>query len=538
MTSALVPAQARSLAVAQAGLYVASFMAVFDIAVVYLALPSIERSIGAGLADQQWIASAYGLMEAGFTLAAGTLGDLYGRKRVYVVGVIIFIVGSIGSGLAPSPRILIASRFVQGIGGAITLALPLGILVSMVEGQAAIERTIRTFATIAGLGAVTAPAVGGILVQALGWRSVFFVNVPISLFVLYAAFVHTPESQPDRSRKLDLWGQITSALALVSFSFAVIEGNAFGWHSRIIVAAALLAVLWAAAFALIERRVSSPMIRFSLLVQPLFAAGVWTLFVINGGFFTLYLIASLFLQDVARVSALGAGWFLLSNNVLFFLANQFSEPVARRLGERGAALLGMGIASCGLLTFVGFHATTPAALAMIPLGLCGLGWGLAFTPINDLAMSVVDKQDDGLASGMLSLGRPLGAVFGTAVFGSLLGAFMQSSLRERLFELNAPPSVRDAIAAAIHHGGLWSVLQGSPHFGLPPHTLRDSIDGGFIGGMHVAGVVSGAVSLVAVAYAAYAYRSRTPVRTDRPQGRFRALWIRALAHRRDTRAGS
>src|SRR5581483_10612619 len=129
--------------------------------------------------------------EAGLTLAAGTLGDLYGRKRVYLLGVIVFIVGSIASGLAPVPWVLILARFVQGSGGAIMMALPLAILMSMVAEPSARERAIRTYATIAGMGAVVAPAAGGWLVQVLGWRSVFFVNVPLSLFVLYAGFVHT-----------------------------------------------------------------------------------------------------------------------------------------------------------------------------------------------------------------------------------------------------------------------------------------------------------------------------------------------------------
>jgi MFS transporter, DHA2 family, methylenomycin A resistance protein len=501
---------ARSLAIGKAGLYLATFMAVFDIAVVYLALPSIERSIGAGLADQQWIASSYGLMEAGFTLAAGTLGDLYGRKRVYILGVLVFVLGSIGSGLAPSPLALIGARFVQGVGGAIMLALPLAILVSMVDGQAATEREIRRFATIAGLGAIAGPALGGILVQTLGWRSVFFVNVPISIFVLYAAFAHTSESARDPRRRLDLWGQVTSILGLLAFSFAVIEGNALGWHSRAILFAALVAFASAVAFPVIERRAHSPMIRFSLLREPLLSAGTWNMLFMNIGFFTLYLIASLYIQDVRNTTALVAGWYLLANNFLFFLANQYSGLATRRLGERKTALAGMGLGVLGLATLAFFKTDTPAALMMIPLALCGLGWGFAFTPINDLAMSVVPKSDDGLASGMLSLGRPLGAVFGTAIFGSVLGAFMQTYLLARLDELHASSTVMQSIALAIHHGGLWSLLDRATQFGLPPHTLREAIAAGFVTGMHVSGLVAAVASVIAIVYAVAAYHVKQP----------------------------
>jgi EmrB/QacA subfamily drug resistance transporter len=497
----------RSLAIGKAGLYLATFMAVFDIAVVYLALPSIERSIGAGLADQVWIASAYALMEAGFTLAAGTLGDLYGRKRVYIIGVSIFIIASIASGLAPNPGLLIAARFVQGVGGAIAMALPLAILCSMVDGDDATAGAIRTYATIAGMGAVTAPVLGGILVHFLGWRSVFFVNVPLSVFVLYAAIWHTSESPADPGKRLDLLGQVTSILALLAFSFAAIEGNALGWRSTAIVATALLSVVSAVAFVAIERRVPTPMIRFSLLREPLLAVGAWNMLLMNVGFFTLYLIASLFLQDVRGLDPLNAGWYLLANNLLFFLTNQFGGPISARLGRHAAVLLGMGFGVVGLASFAFFRVDTPAAFAMIPLALCGFGWGLAYAPLNTLAMSVVPKNDDGLASGLLSIGRPLGAVFGTAIFGSLLAAAMQTALDQRLAALGVPETVSDQIEAAIHHGGLWSLLGKAADYGLPPGTLTGSIDAGFIAGMHVSGIAAALASVAAIAYTFHAYRS-------------------------------
>ncbi|MEO6989953.1 MAG: MFS transporter [Candidatus Baltobacteraceae bacterium] len=514
-TAASPAATPRSVAIGRAGLYLATFMAVFDIAVVYLALPSMERSIGASLSDQQWIASAYGLMEAGFTVAAGTLGDLYGRKRVYIIGVCTFILASIASGLAPNAMVLIGARFVQGIGGAIAMALPLALLVAMVDGEKATAAAIRTYATIAGMGAVTAPALGGLLVHALGWRSIFFVNVPVAAFVLYAAFAHTVESPRDPDKRLDLGGQITSALALLAFSFAVIEGGTFGWGSPTIVGAAALAIACAVAFVAIERRVACPMIHVRLLREPLLAAGVWALLLMNTGFFTLYLIASLFLQNVARLDALTAGWYLLSNNLLFFLVNQFSGPFVRRVGERAASLLGMGLGTLGLATFVFFRPSSPPMLAVLPLALCGLGWGLAFTPINALAMEVVPKSDDGLAAGMLSLGRPLGAVFGTAVFGSVLAAFMKQSLSAGLTSVHAGAAASAGITAAVRQRGLWSLLGEAQHFGVPTNALRASVDAGFVVGVHVSGVVAALASIGAIVYAAAAFRRR-PVASAAP----------------------
>jgi MFS transporter, DHA2 family, methylenomycin A resistance protein len=345
-------------------------------------------------------------------------------------------------------------------------------------------------------------------VEALGWRSVFFVNVPLSLFVLYAGFVHTTESLRDPSRKLDLGGQITSAFALIAFAFTVIEGNALGWKSPAILAGAVLTVAFGLAFVMIERRAEQPMIRFSLLCEPLLSAGVWNMLAMNVGFFTLYLIASLFIQDVRRVDALTTGWFLLSNNLLFFLSNQFSGRIVRFLGEGGTVLAGMGLSVIGLASLALFHAHTAAAWTMVPLALCGLGWGVAFTPINDLAMSVVPERDDGLASGLLSLGRPLGAVFGTAVFGAVLGAFMTASLHRALEAVNAPDSALRSIEGAIHHGGIWAVMHHALKWGLPAHTLRTSVEAGFMTGMRVSGILAALLMLAAIAYAMLAYRAK------------------------------
>lgn len=492
---------------ARAGLYLATFMAVFDIAVVYLALPDMERSIGAGIADQQWIASAYGLMEAGFTLSAGTLGDLWGRRRVYIAGVALFIVASIASGLAPNPTALIAARFVQGIGGAIAMALPLAMLVAMSRDPQDREASIRMYATIAGLGAVTAPALGGLLVASLGWRAIFFVNVPVAAFVLYAALVHTPASPRDPAQQLDLGGQLTSALSLIALSFAAIEGSTLGWTSPPILGAAAFAVAGFAAFFFIERHVRVPMIDFSLLRQPLLAAGAWNLFAINLGFFTMYLIASLFLQNVARMSPLHAGWYLLANNLVFFLTNTFSGGLTARLGLRWAALGGTLIGALGLAMFTTFNEQTPPLLVALPLALTGFGWGLAFTPFNSLAMSAVPTSKTGLASGLLSLGRPLGAVFGSAVFGSILAANMRARLDEALTPLRVSDDISARIMAALHHGGLWSLPGTASAYGVPNNTFRWSIDAGFVAGMHVSTMIVAALALAGAWYALHAFRA-------------------------------
>jgi DHA2 family methylenomycin A resistance protein-like MFS transporter len=476
----------RGLASGEVGLYIATFMAVFDIAVVYLALPSIERAIHATLADQVWSASAY----------------------VYIIGVVVFTVASMASGLAPNPIVLICARFIQGIGGAIMMALPLAILCGMVDGEEDTAKTIRMFATIAGMGAVAGPVLGGILISAFGWRAVFFVNVPISLFVLFAAWRYTHESERDPDLRLDLWGQATSILALLAFSFTAIEGNTLGWWSAPIIGSAVVCLASAALFAWIEKHAACPLLRFDVLGDALLDVGTWAMLMMNIGFFTLYLIASLFIQNVRGVDALAAGWLLLSNNALFWLTNQFSAPLSARLGQRPAVLFGLTLGALGLLSFAFFRTTTPAAWIVIPLALTGFGWGLAFTPINTLAMRHVPKNEDGLASGLLNIGRPLGAVFGTAIFGAVLAGTMSVALQRKLEALNASPVARDAISEAVRVSGLWGLSGAAARFGLPTGSLRDALAAGFITGMHISGIAVAAASLAIILYAFAVYRQR------------------------------
>jgi DHA2 family methylenomycin A resistance protein-like MFS transporter len=332
--------------------------------------------------------------------------------------------------------------------------------------------------------------------------------VPISLFVLYAAVAYTAESERDPDLRLDAWGQVTSILTLLAFSFAAIEGNTLGWWSPAILGAAAVSVASAFAFVWIERRAPNPLLRFDALRNPLLSVGTWGMLLMNIGFFTLYLISSLFIQNVGGVGPLVAGWYLLANNALFFLTNEFSGTLTRRIGERPAVIAGMTLGIAGLASFAFFRALTPPGFVMIPLALCGLGWGLAFAPLNTLAMTRVPKAEDGLASGLLNIGRPLGAVFGTAIFGAVLASAMTASLHRALAAMHAAPGTVDAIEDATHTAGLWALAGQATRFGLPAGSLRTAIDAGFVRGMHLSGIATAAASVVVVLYAVAVYRQQ------------------------------
>jgi DHA2 family methylenomycin A resistance protein-like MFS transporter len=295
---------------------------------------------------------------------------------------------------------------------------------------------------------------------------------------------------------------VTSALALIAASFAAIEGNAFGWRSPAIGVAVVLALASFGAFVAIERRSPAPMLRFAVLRRPTLAASATNLLMMNLAFFQMYLIASLFLQNVRQIGALETGWYLLANNAAFFAANQFGGGIARRIGLRTASIAGLLLGAVATAIPALFDLTIPPELFAIPLGLSGLGWGFAFTPLNALAMDGVDSAETGMASGILNLGRPLGAVFGTAVFGSIVAAAMTGSLARRLVALDVDTQTRLQVGVVLHHGGLWTLPGTAQRYGLPLNTFRDTLSHGFIRGMHLSALAAGVLCFVAAVYAA------------------------------------
>lgn len=412
---------ARRLKIAKFGMYLAGFMAVVNISVVYLALPSIEHAIKADIDEQEWILSIYPLMEGGFTLAAGTLGDLYGRKKTMTLMTWLFALATIACALSQSPLMLILARGFQGLGGAALLSLPVAILVQMLPDPADNEDAIKNFAMIAGLGAVAGPAIGGVLVHWFGWPSIFYLSVIMSAGVLLA-LPAAEESKRDPSLRIDGVGQFLSIFSFLAISFALIEGNDKGWTSPIILASFALFVVGIAAFLYAEKRVPQPMVHLRYFKLPRFDTSLVVIGVINFGWYGLMLMCTLFLQNALHQSAMAAGFYLVPSNVAFFLANQYSSVVDRRIGTRAIFMLSFAITLAGMvwLSLLGLRAAAWEVSGC--LFVAGIGWGFAFTPAASLGMAAVESRDDGFASGAEALARSLFGVFGLAVLGSILAA--------------------------------------------------------------------------------------------------------------------
>lgn len=470
--------------IAKFGMYLAGFMAVVNISVIYLALPSIERALHAGIADQEWILSIYPLMEGGFTLAAGTLGDLYGRKKVLTITTWIFVIATLGCALAPSAMLLIIARGLQGLGGAALLSLPVAILVQMLPDAKDNEDAIKMFSTVAGLGAVAGPVLGGMLVHWFGWPAVFYLSVVMGLGAL-TTFPSVPESPRDPSMRMDGAGQFLSVLSFLAISFALIEGNANGWSSPVIITAFVVFAVGLSLFLYVERRSAHPMIHLKYFKVRPFDVSLLAIGIINFGWYGIMLLCTLFLQNVLHRSAIEAGFYLMPSNVAFFIANQYSSQVERLIGQRSIVVLSFFISLIGIAWLALLDAHSGAWQIAGGLFVAGIGWGLIFTPAASMGMSAVTSEDEGFASGAVALSRSLFGVIGIAVLGSLLAAGMSAGISAGLAAMNVPAQTAAQIASAVHHGGAFT-LASHPPAGITAGALSAIVAQSFVTGLHIA----------------------------------------------------
>ena len=480
--------------IAAFGLNLAGFTAIVNITVIYLALPYIERALHAGIADQEWIVSIYPLMEGGFTLAAGTLGDLYGRKRILTLTTWLFVLASLGCAFAPNAPVLIVMRALQGLGGAALLSLPVAILVQMLPEGADNENVIKVFSTVAGSGGIAGPVIGGILVHFWGWPAVFYVSVVMGLVVVFAVSYAT-ESARDPAMRFDGFGQFFSILSLLAISFALIEGNASGWRSPVIVGSFAVFIVGTIAFIAVERHVPKPMVHLKYFVSRPFVIGLLMVGVINFLFYGIMLLCTNFLQNAQHVSPVAAGLYLMPANLGFFVVNQYSELFEKWLGERQLVaatwiFLLAGIAWLGMLNI-----SAPPIFVSAALFVMGIGFGLSWTPACSFTMGACSAADQGFASGAVALSRSFFGVLGIAILGTFLAATMAKDIHRGLVAMKAPHAVIHAVTSAVHHGGAFALAE-HPPAGVSGNTLMHLVEQSFVSGWHAALLFAALFTLV------------------------------------------
>jgi EmrB/QacA subfamily drug resistance transporter len=394
------------------------FVVNLDGTVVAVALPTIQRTLGGGIADLQWIIDAYVLAVACVLLGAGALGDATGRRRVFLAGLAGFTAMSAACAVAPTLDLLIAARVVQGAFGAALLAVSLALVADLYPDPRARAKAIGILAGVGAVAVVLGPVLGGLLVSWYGWQSVFWVNVPIGLATVPALAWLLP-ARPVRTRRLDLAGQALFAVCAAAATFWLIEGNRLGWGSPLVMGAFVLSVVAGALFVVAERRHPDPMLPGRLVRQPAVALGCTVNFL---GFFVLFptlFLVTLFLQDTSGLSAAQAGVRLLALTGALTVASLTAPPIAARWGTRPTIVVGAALMAAGLVALATVREGTPYGGYWWALALVGLGVPAVVAPATVAALAAV-PQLAATSVSMATTFRQLGAVAGIAVTGIVL----------------------------------------------------------------------------------------------------------------------
>jgi EmrB/QacA subfamily drug resistance transporter len=408
----------------------AQFMVVLDATVVNVALPSIQTDLHISDSSLQWIVNGYTLMFGGFLLLGGRMADLLGRRRLFVAGVAIFAGASLLNGLATSDTMLIGARALQGFGGALVSPAALSIITTTFrEGQ---ERTkaLAVWGAIAAGGAAAGLLLGGVLVQFLSWQWIFFVNVPIAIATVIAAFRLVPESRNEaQTRHFDVAGAITVTSGLLLLVFAIVKSIEWGWASAstlglIGVAAALLT-----AFVAIERRSKAPLVRLDLFRLRSLATANGVMLLVISGMFAMFFFCTLYLQNVLGYSALETGVAFLPVSVGIVIGSVAAQQLIGRLGTKRVLATGTTLAAIGLAVLAAttsVNGTYPELLAaFVPVSI---GMGLTFVPMTLVATTNVSKSDAGLASGVFNTSQQIGGALGLAVLSTFANSATNNAL--------------------------------------------------------------------------------------------------------------
>ncbi|MCX5060566.1 MULTISPECIES: MFS transporter [unclassified Streptomyces] len=398
------------------------FMVLLDNTIVGAALPDMQHRLDAGLTGLQWIVDAYVLLVAMLLLSGGVFADRFGRKRVYLSGVAVFTAASVLCSVAPSVGWLVAGRVLQGVGAAALSPASLALLVAAHPAPQERVRAIGLWAGLSGIGLAAGPVAGGVLAQAFGWPAIFLVNVPIGVVLLVAGRRVLEESRNPDARALDIPGTILSVLGVGTLAYALIEGGSRGWTSPVILGGFAAAAVLLAAFVAVERRHPAPMLPPGLFRRRLFTVSNSAMIVVGFALMGSSFFFSQFFVYVQGSSILRAGLQTLPATLAMVVVSPFAGRLAARYGYRSVVTGGLASAGLGLLALGGVHADTGYANVWWRLATVGVGFALTMSPLTGAAIQAVDPQEGGLASGISSTTRQIGAVLGVAVLGAVVRA--------------------------------------------------------------------------------------------------------------------
>jgi EmrB/QacA subfamily drug resistance transporter len=398
----------------------AQFMVVLDVSVVNVALPAIRASLHYSPSGLQWVVNAYVLTFAGFLMLGGRASDLFGRRRVFAFGLLLFVGASLVGGFAQNSAWLTAARAVQGLGGAVLSPASLTIIMTTFpEGRARLK-ALGTWSAVAGSGGAFGVVIGGVLTTALSWRWVLFINVPIGLIGLVVGVRYLTEIRSGRRERLDIAGAVTVTAGLAAVVYAIVGTDTHAWGSAQTVGTLAIGVGLLGAFLVIQVRSASPLVPLRLFRSRSVTGANLTMFGLGAAFFSFWYFLSLYVEEVLGFDALHTGIAFFPIGAFIALGAQLSSRLVPRVGSRPLLVVGLAMAAAGAfwLTGIGVHSEYWAAV-FGPGSMVALGFGLSFTPLAAAATSGVARQEAGLASGLLNTSRQVGGSVGQAVLATL-----------------------------------------------------------------------------------------------------------------------
>jgi len=482
-----------------------TFMLLLDVTIVNVALPDIQKALQSSFSDLQWVVDAYALTLAAFLLTAGSLADMYGRRRLYLVGLVVFTCASMLCGFAVSSLMLQLSRALQGVGGAIMFAVSLALLADAFRGK---DRGVAfsVWGAVTGLAVAIGPLLGGILTSGLSWRWIFFVNVPIGIIAVVIAVMMVAESRSPQASGPDWAGFALFTVALSSLVYGLIESNQRSFTNGLVLGCFALAAVLLVAFVIVERLIAHPMFDLKLFMLPTFSGGAVAAFGLSASIFAMLLYMVLYLQDILGYSALGTGvrLMIISGGILVTstVAGRLTSKVPIRL------LIGPGLilVGAGLLLMRGLDAGSSWTHLIPGMIVGGLGIGLVNPPLASTAVGVVAPQRAGMASGINSTFRQVGIATGIALLGSLFSNKVKDEVLAKVAVVPGLSHQGPRIATAVQSGEIGNVISRLP--GQAKQTVGMITRAAFTTGLNSILLVAAIIALVSAVVSLVAIRSK------------------------------
>jgi EmrB/QacA subfamily drug resistance transporter len=473
----------------------ASSMVFIDSSAVNVALPLLQREFGATAARAQWVVESYALFLAALLLVGGALGDRYGRKRIFLIGTVLFAATSVWCGLSPTIEMLIAARAAQGVAGALLTPASLAIISAAFTDKTERGKAIGTWSGFTAITAAAGPVLGGWLAENVSWRWVFFLNLPLAVVVVFLALHRVPESRDEGAERLDVVGATLVTIGLGALVFGLIEGPVRGWGDTAVLASLAVGVVGFIAFFVAESRVAAPMMPLELFRSPTFAGANLLTLLLYGAFGGALFWLPFNLIQVQGYSATAAGAALMPATLLLFALSRWTGGFIGTYGAKLPLTVGPSIVALAFLLFAlpgigGSYWTTffPAAFTF------GIGMAVTVPPLTTAVMSAAATEQAGTASGINNAVARTASLLAIAVFGVIVTMVFDRELDDRLDQMpTLSPVVREAVDARRA-----DLAAAPPPPGTDPETaalIEEAIDASFIGGFRVAMMVAAVMSL-------------------------------------------